>query len=124
MLQDVENDYITLYPRFSASGAESRHADITIIRKDGAIEGVLIECNVYDEIYEVGSFLNRASSHEVPLPETFLWPISWLLKILCLTYYNKHYYGDFSDRLFAAARTLIRGVTYNQAAQLARVRDN
>jgi hypothetical protein len=75
MLQDVENDHITLYPQFSASGVESRHSEITIVQKDGVIDGISVVCHVYDEIYEVGSFPNRASSHEVPLSETFLWPI-------------------------------------------------
>lgn len=124
MLQDVENDHITLYPKFSASGAESRHSKITIIRRDGAIEGISVVCHVYDEIYEVGSFPGRTSSHEVPLSETFSWPIKWLIEILRLTYHNKQGYEDFSDRLHAAARTSIGGVGWNQDTQLVRVGDD
>jgi hypothetical protein len=124
MLQDVENDHITLYPKFSASGVWSRHSGITIVQKDGVIGEISVVCQVYDEIYEVGFFPSRASSHEVPLLETFLWPIQWLAEILRLTYYDKQGYGEFSDRLRAAARTSIGGVGYNQDTQLVRVRDD
>jgi hypothetical protein len=124
MLQDVENDHVTIYPKFSASGVESRHSKLTVIRREGAIEGISMECQVYDEIYEVGSFRGRASSHEVPLSETFSWPIQWLVEILRLTYNDKQRYEDFSDRLRAAARTSIGGVGYNQDTQLIRVGDD
>jgi hypothetical protein len=40
MLQDVENDHITLHPRFNASGAEPRESKVTIIQRDGLIVGI------------------------------------------------------------------------------------
>lgn len=89
MLQDVENDHITLYPKFSASEGESRHSEFTITQKDGVIGGISVMCHVYDEIYKVGSFPSRVSSHEVPILETYLWPVQWLAEILRLTYYDK-----------------------------------
>ncbi|KFY29320.1 hypothetical protein V491_00098 [Pseudogymnoascus sp. VKM F-3775] len=124
MLQDVEDDHITLYPKFSASGVDSRHSKVTITQKDGIIGGISVMCHAYDEIYEVGTFPNRISSHEVPLLETFSWPKRWLAEIFRLTYCIKQGYADFSDRLRAAARTSIGGVGYNQDKQLVRVQDD
>jgi Heterokaryon incompatibility protein (HET) len=124
MLQDVENDHIAVYPRFSASGVESGHSKLTVMRREGAVEGISVEGYIYDEIYVVGSFPDRVSSHEVPVLETSSWPIQWLVEILRLTYCDKQHYGDFSDRLRAAARTSIGGVGYNKATQLVRVGDD
>lgn len=124
MLQDVENDHITIYPKFSASGAESRDHKITVLRRDRAIEGILMVCLVYDEIYEVGSFPGRASSHEVPLWETVSWPTKWLVEILRLTYHEKRGSWDFSENLRAATRTSIGGVGFNQDTKLARIGDD
>lgn len=123
MLQDVENDHITVYPRFSASGVESGHSKLTVMRREGAIEGILVECHIYDEIYMIGSFPDRASNHEVPLWKTSSWLVQWLVEILRLKYYKQHY-GDFSDRLRAAAKTSIGGVGYSKATQLVRVGDD
>ncbi|OBT64539.1 hypothetical protein VE03_05297 [Pseudogymnoascus sp. 23342-1-I1] len=124
MLQDVENDHITLYPEFSAYGRESRQSELTITQKDGVISGISVMCHVYDEIYKVGSFPSRVSSYEVPISETYLWPVQWLAELLRLTYYDKQSYAAFSDRLRAAARTSIGGVGYNTDRQLVRVRDD
>ncbi|TVY32145.1 Heterokaryon incompatibility protein 6,OR allele [Lachnellula subtilissima] len=124
MLQDVENDHITVYPKFSASGVQSSHSKVTAIRREGAIEGISVECHVYDEIFEVGSFPGRVSSHEVPLGETYSWPVKWVVELLRLTYQERQLYVDFSDRLHAAARTSIGGVGYNQNAELVRVGDD
>ncbi|KAL3417252.1 Heterokaryon incompatibility protein 6, OR allele 5 [Phlyctema vagabunda] len=124
MLQDVENDHITTYPQFSASGVQSSHSKVTAIRRKGAIEGISVECHVYDQIFEAGSFPGRISSHEVPLEETSSWPVKWIVEILRLTYQERQLYVDFSDRLHAAARTSIGGVGYNQDTELVRVRDD
>jgi hypothetical protein len=124
MLQDVENDHITVYPKFSASGVQSRHSKVAIIREEGAIVGISVECHVYDEIYEVGSFPGRTSSHEVPLEEKFSWPVKWLVEILRLTYQGRQLYVDFSDRLRAAARASIGDVGYSKNTELVRVGDD
>lgn len=124
MLQDVKNDHITADPEFSASGVQSRPSKVSVVRREGTIEGISIECYVYDNIYDVGFFPSRASSHEVPLEETFSWPVKWLVEILRLTYEKNQHYMDFSDRLHAAARTSIGGVRYNQDKELVRVGDD
>jgi len=87
------------------------------------VEGISLVCLVYDEIYEAGSFFDRATSHEVPILETFSWPEKWLVEILHLTYHEKKRYRDFSDRLHAAARTSIGGVGYGLDMQLTRIGD-
>jgi hypothetical protein len=74
MLQDVENDHLTLDPRFTASGAEPKDVEITIMRGKGVIEGIKIRCQIYDGIYGVGVFPNRVTSCEMPVSETFSWP--------------------------------------------------
>jgi hypothetical protein len=124
MIQDVENDHITVYPKFGASGVQSRYSKVTAIRREGEFEGISVESLIYDEIYEVGSFPGRASSHEVPLLETSSWPVKWLVEILRLTYQERQLYVDFSDRLRAAARTSIGGVGYSQDRELVRVGDD
>jgi hypothetical protein len=120
MLQDVENDYITAYPKFSASGGQSSLSKVTAIRREGAIAGISVEYHVYNEIFEARSFPGRVSSHEVPLEETSSWLVKWVVEILRLTY-QRQLYIDFSDRLHAAARTSVGGVGYNQDTELVRV---
>jgi len=120
MLQDVENDHITLFPKFNASGSESYSTKIVVVRTDGKIEGISVACCIYDEIDKVGSFPGRVSSHEVPLWETESWPVEWLVEILRLTYCNQRHYLDFRDRLCAAAMTSVGGVVH-QNGRLARV---
>jgi hypothetical protein len=124
MLQDVENDHITTYPEFNASGVKSHHSKVATIRREGAVESISVGSHVYDEIYKVGSFPGRASSHEVPLKETFSWPVEWLVEILRLTYQERQLHVNFSDRLRAAVRTSIGGVGYSQDAKLVRIRDD
>ncbi|KAK7177268.1 heterokaryon incompatibility protein [Paraphaeosphaeria sporulosa] len=121
MLQDVENDHITLDPRFNASGAEPKDIEITIRTEKGVIRGITIMCQIYDEIYGVGVFPNRVTSREVPVSETSSWPTQWLLEFVRLTYFRKQQYRNFHDRLRAAARSSIGGVGFNQDGQLARV---
>jgi hypothetical protein len=120
MLQDVENDHITIYPKFNASGSESYSTKIDVVGTHGKIEGISVACHIYDEIDKVGSFPGRVSSHEVPLWETDSWPVEWLVEILRLTYCNQRHYLDFRDRLCAAAKTSVGG-TVHQNTRLARV---
>ncbi|KAJ9652746.1 hypothetical protein H2198_008018 [Neophaeococcomyces mojaviensis] len=124
MLQDVENDHVTLYPKFRASGEERSRSNITIRRMNGSIQGISVVCRVYDEIDAAGSFPGRASSHEVPLSETWSWPKKWLVEILRLTYHKEQFYESFRDRLRAAARTSIAGVGYSRDAKLVRIGDD
>lgn len=110
MLQDVENDHITLFPTFRASGEEWHHPNITVMRMNGSIQRISVIGRVYDAIDEAGCFPGRASSTEVPIYETFSWPRKWLTEILRLTYHKTQYFEDFRDRLHAAARSSIAGV--------------
>ena len=124
MLQDVQNDHITLDPEFNAAGAVPFSSRITVQKNNGVIAGISVLCYIYDQIQQVGSFPERTSAHEVPPLETFSWPKKWLVEILRLSYLNKEGYGSFSDRLRAAARTSIGGVGYDQDVRLARVNDD
>ena len=124
MLQDVRNDHVTAYPKFSASGVQSSLPKVTAHWREGIIEGISVEGHVYDEIFEVGTFPDRVPSHEVPLDETSSWPIKWLVEILRLTYQKSQLYANFRDRLHAAARTSIGGVGYNHNTELVRVGDD
>ena len=124
MLQDVENDHMTLYPKFSASGPALCGSPITIVKRDGKIEGISVVGCVYDEIFEVGFFPGRACSREVPILETYSWPVEWLAEILRLTHHKKRSYGNFNDCLRAAVRTSIGEVGYNNDARLVRVGDD
>ena len=124
MLQDVENDHVTAYPKFSASGVQSSHSKVTAIWRKGTIEGISVKCCVYDEISKIRSFPGKVFSHEVPLEETFSWPVKWVVEIIRLTYQERQPYADFSDRLHAAVRTSIGGVGYNKDTELVRVGDD
>jgi hypothetical protein len=123
MLQDVENDHMTLYPAFNASGNQSHRSEVRISRDQEKISGVSVLSHVYDEIYQVGRFNNRANSKVVPLKETYSWPAEWLLEIVRLTYCTRNKYKGFADRLRAAGRTSIGDVGYDEDAQLVRVGD-
>jgi len=83
-----------------------------------------VVCRVYDEIDTVGHFPGRASSHEVPLSETFSWPKTWLIEILRLTYHKDQYFTSFKDRLSAVARSSIAGVGRDAAGRPTRVGDS
>ncbi|KAM3080190.1 hypothetical protein ACMFMF_003599 [Clarireedia jacksonii] len=123
MFQDVRNDHITIYPEFSASGPTSHTPAITVMRKCQEIKGISMLGYIYDDIYEAGSFPGRISSDEVPILETFSWPVEWLVELLRLTYHNQLRYKDFKDRLRAVARTSIADVGYNKHKELERVED-
>ncbi len=117
MLQDVGNDHITLHPTFSASGAKWHRDNLSVRRVKGSIQGISVVCRVYDEVAMAGRFPGRASSHEVPLSETFSWPRKWLMEILRLTYHNDRYYESFRDRLSAVARSSVAGVGMDAAGR-------
>jgi hypothetical protein len=74
--------------------------------------------------YAVGSFPSRSSSHEVPILETFSWPIEWLVEILRLTYLNGRGYQDLSSRIRASVRTSIGDVGLSLDTRLTRVGDD
>jgi hypothetical protein len=123
MLQDVENDHMTLYPTFNTSGNQTHRSEVRILRDQETILDISVLGHVYDEIYQVGRFKNRADSKVVPLEETFSWPVEWLLEIVRLTYCTRNKYKGFADRLRAAGRTSIGDIGYDENAQLVRVGD-
>lgn len=121
MLQDVDNDHVTLYPAFNASGNPTRKPTVRVLRDQETVVGISVAGHIYDEIYQVGRFHNRADSKVVPLQETFSWPAEWLLEIVRLTYCTRKKYNGFADRVHAAARTSIADVGYDDDAELVRV---
>jgi hypothetical protein len=121
MLQDVENDHVNLYPAFNASGDTTRRPTIEIFRDQETVLGISVMGHVYDEIYQVGRFNDRADSKVVPFDKTLSWPEEWLLEIVRLTYCTRNKYKQFADRVRAAARTSIGDVGYDENAHLARV---
>src|SRR5690242_3287097 len=124
MLQDVENDHVTLYPAFNASGNQTRKPTVKVLRNQETVVGISVMGHIYDEIYQVGRFSNRADSKVVPLKETFSWPSEWLLEIIRLTYYTRKKYKRFANRVHAAAQTSIADVGYDDDAHLVRVGDS
>jgi hypothetical protein len=121
MLQDVQNDHMTLYPEFRCSGDRRYEAPIEIFKENGVVKGISMEAYLYDEIYLVGHFDNRTNSKEVPLSQTYSWPIEWLLEVLRLSYCRKKEYREFRNRLRASGRTSIGGVGRNKDGELDRV---
>ncbi|KAK5080221.1 hypothetical protein LTR05_008732 [Lithohypha guttulata] len=122
MLQDVENDHVTLCPAFAASTDTDVRPNIAVERRGGKVTGIMLSCKLYDKIKAVGSFENRELTNEVPLNETFSWPARWLLEILRLSYLYEED-GDFCARLAATTRTSIGGVGYDPNGQLIRIGD-
>lgn len=122
-LQDVENDHVTIVPKFSASGSVA-HPGISVIRTAGAIVKISAQCYLYDKVYKGGSFRSRNSSYEVPLLETYSWPIEWLTKVLHLTYLKERPYKSFRDRLRASVRTSIGEVGFGPDLRPTRVGDS
>ncbi|KAK5077831.1 hypothetical protein LTR64_003769 [Lithohypha guttulata] len=120
MLQDVENDHVTLCPAFATSSGMDDSPNVVVKRRDGRVTGIMLSCQLYDKIRAVGYFVKRESTHEVPLDETFTWPARWLLEILRLSYLHKKD-DDFRERLAAATRTSIGDVGYDSQGQLIRI---
>jgi hypothetical protein len=58
---------------------------------------------------------------EVPILETFSWPLEWLLEIIQLTYRHGPRYRSFEDRLHAAARSSIGGVGFGEDGKLIKI---
>ncbi|KAH0843862.1 hypothetical protein AYO21_09900 [Fonsecaea monophora] len=117
MLQDVENDHVTLYPKFGASGVDRGVPMISVPTINQVTQGLLLTCRVYDTIEAAGHFPRRKSSNEVPLSETFSWPSEWLFEILHLTYHRERSYENFRYRLCAAAVSSIAGAGYSDGKQ-------
>lgn len=124
MLQDVENDHVTLYPAFNASANLTRRPIVEILRNQETVLGISVMGHIYDEIYQIGRFNNRADSKVVPLEETFSWPAKWLLEMIRLTYCTRRKYGQFTDRVRTTGRTSIGDVGYDYNSHLVRVGDS
>jgi hypothetical protein len=112
-LQDVEPDHMTLTPKFNASGVETNLRNITILRNGEAIERLLIECCVYDQIYATGEVTR------VPKTGTCVDPFDWLYETLRLTYQRNNLYVNFGRRLRAVVRASVGGITagYNKLTE-------
>jgi hypothetical protein len=121
MLQDVRNDHMTLYPEFSSSGHGTPGASIKIFEDIGVVKRISIKSYLYDEIYQVGRFANRTDSKEVPLSQTYSWPIDWLLEIMRLSYCRRKDYRGFHNRLRASGRCSIGDVGWNKDGEFDRV---
>jgi hypothetical protein len=121
MLQDVRNDHVTPYPEFSVSGRQARSTSIKISKDSGIIRRITIQSYIYDEISQVGSFPNRTNSKEVPLSQTYSWPIHWLLEMIRLSYCTKRDYKEFYNRLRASGRSSIGDVGWSEDGDYERV---
>lgn len=122
-LQDVENDHVTIYPTFQASGQKSPHPTITAIRESGGIQSLSITCHIYDKVNSIGIFKNRVPSDPVPLDETTTLPVEWLSEILNLSLSEKKRYETFEDRLRASTRTSIGGVGFGPDMRLTKIKE-
>lgn len=122
MLQDVEDDHITLVPEFNASRSSPDEAKVLVRRNKGAVESAEMACQLLGNIYKAGVFPRRVDSNEVPLEETYSWPQQWLLEIIRLTYQcEQKRYRTFSYRLHAAVRCSIGDVGFGEDGKFARV---
>jgi hypothetical protein len=121
MLQDIRQDHMTLYPEFSSSGHRTHGTPIKIFNDNGIVRRVSIKSYLYDEIYQVGRFFNRTDSKEVPLSQTYSWPIDWLLEIMRLSYCTRKNYKGFHNRLRASGRSAIGDVGWNKEGEFERV---
>jgi hypothetical protein len=105
-LQDVEPDHLTLTPKFDASGVVKYPRSITILRQGEVIEGISVECYVYDKIHETGDV------PRMPVSGTCIREFDWLYEILRLTYKRTGAYANFYNRLCAVVKTSFGGGTY------------
>jgi hypothetical protein len=97
-LQDVENDHLTPYPTFNASGRRI-HNYVNITREDSGPPKVSILACIYDKVHQVGNV------PRIPVTGTCIFPIQWLYEFLRLTYEANNTYTDFKERLEAVTRT-------------------
>ena len=121
MLQDVQNDHMTLYPEFSSSGHRTHGTSVKILKDMGIVKRISIKSYLYDEIYQVGRFAKRTDTKEVPLSQTYSWPINWLLEIMRLSYCTRKDYKGFHNRLRASGRSSIGDVGWNKDGEFDRV---
>ena len=121
MLQDIRDDHVTPYPEFNCSGHRTHQDSIRIYKDDGAIKRISMKACLYDNIYQVGRFANRTNSKEVPLSQTYSWPVEWLLEILRLSYCRRKNYEGFCNRLRASGRTSIGDVGFDKDEKFGRV---
>lgn len=108
--QDVENDHITPYPAFDASGASSSPFGIDFIAHRGGLLKMISPGFVYDTIYAKGYFPKRKNTSEVPVSEIGSWPTAWLMECIRLSYLVPGPYKDFEHRLRCITRDSIGGV--------------
>ncbi|KAI3327944.1 HET-domain-containing protein [Xylariaceae sp. AK1471] len=120
-LQVLEDDHMTVYPEFCASGTITYTLYATGNRQDPATQDISLESFVHDKVHRVGCFAQRVSSNENPTSEPYAWPQEWLVEILRLTYQTQHKLSSFDERLRAAARTSVGGVVHVRGGDLARV---
>lgn len=121
MLQDIHDDHVTPYPEFNCSGHRTHQDSIKICKDIGPLKRISMKACLYDNIYQVGRFANRTNSREVPLPQTYSWPVEWLLEILRLSYCRKKDYKGFHNRLRASGRNSIGDVGFDQDGKFERV---
>jgi hypothetical protein len=117
-LQDVEPDHMTLTPRFKASGVLKRRVDVTILRSGEVIDGILVPCQVYDKVHQVGEI------PRFPGTETCISSFDWLYVLLDLTYKITNAYVEFRHRLRAVVRTSFEGITSGYDKLLERAKDD
>jgi hypothetical protein len=117
-LQDVEPDHMTLTPRFNASGVPKRRRDVTILRSGEVIDGILVPCQVYDKVHQVGEVPRS------PVTETCVNSFDWLYVLLDLTYKITNAYVEFHHRFRAVVRTSFEGITSGYDELLERAKDD
>lgn len=122
-LQIVEDDHISLTPKFFASGSTKQGLNIMVIRQGLASWSLTLDGYVYDRVCQTGRFPRRVSTNEVPLHETWTWAQEWLHEILRLSYRTTGKFSSFGARLRAVARTSVGGAAYVRAGELSRVGD-
>ena len=123
MLQDVRNDHMTLYPRFAASGCGNQNPEVQVLSGTQIPRQISIKGYLYDEILQIGQFVDRSINLELPLSKAKSWPAEWLLEVLRLSYCTRRACKAFHNRLRAAVRTSIGDVGWNSDGQFARVGD-
>jgi hypothetical protein len=117
-LQDVENDHMTLTPRFNASGVTNGSRGIIISRSSEVIDGISVQCHLYDTIHQVGTVRRD------PVTGTCMHPFDWLYVLLRLTYEITNAYIEFQHRLSAVVGTSCGGITSGYDELLERAKDD
>ena len=123
MLQDVRNDHVTLYPKFTASGHDGQNPEVQVLTGTQIPRQISIKGYLYDEILQIGQFVDRDNSMEIPSSKAKIWPAEWLLEILRLSYCARRACKTFHDRLRTVVRTSIGDVGWDRDGQFTRVGD-